>query len=719
MRFLGCILYKKYYIKTVLMLVTILGLGFTLQVYSDVLLAATGVTTLEKPKISPKLPAGVHFSGDVLEITISHSNKNVDLDYRLGNVGPIIKYEGPFLITPETPVYARAYLSDGTSSKTALAFFSGEYINVNDAFNLQNSDERGSEFCDATADISHDISSNTYVVWNEIAEGGIYLGKSDDRGVSYKKISRVNKSDFSGTKPNPQLILDKHSNVIVAWKETRNGNDYIHISRSNDGGQKFSEAASIYANVSDSSGADSNYSLALGSGDTLYVLWQNAGGLYISSVSEKGKILNKTLISKNISEIESSFDIDAQGNIHIAWAEDSNVYYSYSNDAGNTFAEKKIIYDSLGHDLKLALDSKGKVFIAWRLIGSPNDKIMLAQTDNSGAFSHKMIPGFSSDILLRETQLALTDFFVDKQNNIYYAVSDYSYKEEASWCYPTDCWGDSIRKRIVLYSSRDGGSTFSRKKFISNKSRAAYSSFGCFPKSLYSQKPFVLNSDVALTVDEIGSVYMAWRDPDHGNLTVSKGVMGEFEHDLKISRFSNNGSQMLDGVVEFSVYPQISTNINQVQLNLPNGRNLDYSPQLKVNEPFKKQYFRSLPEILMNFESGNYSISLQNESSNLQQKIFYRGPASFPDFPLVSFPAYDAEQVPLSPRFQWQGLDVNRLIVKDLSQDTYYIRYVLGLNEFQIPSNILKHDTQYELYLDRHVDGYGSITVVPFTTALP
>src|SRR5882724_4682044 len=100
-----------------------------------------------------------------------------------------------------------------------------------------------------------------------------------------------NNSDFSFT---PQLAVDLGGNIYVVWEDDTDTNSNILFSRSTDGGVTFSAAKSL----SNTSGSSFNPRIAVDAGGSINVVWQDSPDFFRTS----------------------------------------NVFFSRSNDGGNTFS---------------------------------------------------------------------------------------------------------------------------------------------------------------------------------------------------------------------------------------------------------------------------------------------------------------------------------------------------------------------------------------------
>lgn len=228
----------------------------------------------------------------------------------------------------------------------------------------------GSGFSDP--DFAIDTAGNVYV--SEINLLNVAISKSSDSGKSYEL-----KNFFAFTITDRQWKAADQKDVVYMVGNTFGGGTYPsdpagnagHILiKSKDGGETFTEAIEDPGGLGD---------LHVDHRDgTLYEthLEEDALQMWAFRDARQDKFKpDQNTIAKGVSMNSHwpAFDIDSKGNLYVTWDETgegdrpAGVYYSYSTDEGNSWADPVRVDESEDTDLWpwLAVGAPGKVAIAW------------------------------------------------------------------------------------------------------------------------------------------------------------------------------------------------------------------------------------------------------------------------------------------------------------------------------------------------------------------
>ena len=190
------------------------------------------------------------------------------------------------------------------------------------------------------------------------------------------------------------------------------GNQGHFLHRSTDGGKTFSEGIPDGAGLGDIQVDRRN--------GTLYETYYEGGGLSMVAYRDarKGDLSKKDVnpIASGVSMLSHwpSFDVDSSGNLYVTWDEsgqggrEAGVWFSYSTDAGNTWADPTRVDTNTNTDIWpwLAVGDDGKVAVAWlgankelpnhdaETEGDQEWRIYIAQTLNGLGCSGSDSPGF-------------------------------------------------------------------------------------------------------------------------------------------------------------------------------------------------------------------------------------------------------------------------------------------------------------------------------------
>src|SRR5713101_2765779 len=299
-----------------------------------------------------------------------------------------------------------------------------------------------------------------------------------------------NNSDFSFT---PQLAVDLGGNIYVVWEDDTNTNSNILFSRSTDGGATFSPPKG----VSNSAGFSFNPRVAVDTGGTINVVWQDSpdffrtSNVFFSRSSDAGNTFSTPM---NLSGTSSSafystpqIAVHNAGNISIVWESDTGnlaIWFSGSSDGGATFSAPTMLSTNTGGsiDSQIAVDKNGNINVVWEDdLAGHSDISFSRSADNGATFSPPMNlsnPLGNSLANSNSPRLAL-----DIRGNINLVWADIN---------PAD-----LNTDIFFARSSDGGATFSTAQNVSHSSG-------------FSSNPW-------LTVDAGANINLSLEDNTPGN----------------------------------------------------------------------------------------------------------------------------------------------------------------------------------------------------------
>src|SRR6267142_2082377 len=298
-----------------------------------------------------------------------------------------------------------------------------------------------------------------------------------------------NNSDFSFT---PQLAVDLGGNIYVVWEDDTNTNSNILFSRSTDGG-----TFSAPKGVSNSAGFSFNPRIAVDSGGTINVVWQDSPDFYRTSNvffsrSSDGGITFSTPM--NLSGTSNSafystpqIAVHNAGNISVVWESDTGnlaIWFSGSSDGGATFSSPMNLSNPFGNSLansnspRLAPDLLGNINVVWANDSPGNFEIFISRSTDGGV-------NFSGPKNISKSSTFSSNPFiaVDAGGNINVVWADIN---------PAD-----LNTDIFFAQSSDGGATFSTAQNVSRSSG-------------FSSNPW-------LTVDAGANINVSWEDNTPGN----------------------------------------------------------------------------------------------------------------------------------------------------------------------------------------------------------
>lgn len=274
----------------------------------------------------------------------------------------------------------------------------------------------GSGFSDP--DFAVDAAGNVYL--SEINLANIAMSKSSDNGHSYELQNffamTITDRQWSTAGPENVLFLVGNASQGGTFPTDPVGNSGHIILRSTDGGRTFSEAVSDPGGLGDLKFDDRS--------GTAYEPHYAGGALQLAAFRNALAPDVRVALTPEINTIATgvdlashwpAIDIDSRGNVYIAWDENGNgdrpagVYYSYSTDAGRTWAAPTRVDPDERTDLWpwIAVGAPGRVAVAW--FGNDNQlpdndpqqatdndpwNVYVAQTLNGLGCAESTSPGF-------------------------------------------------------------------------------------------------------------------------------------------------------------------------------------------------------------------------------------------------------------------------------------------------------------------------------------
>jgi len=220
--------------------------------------------------------------------------------------------------------------------------------------------------------------------------------------ISSKKKTKfrapLNLTPHNGGAFAPRVALDSSETVNIVWGDTKDGAAKVLFVRSTDLGLSFNEPL----DVSRSAGAAFDPEIAIDSGDSINVAWQDtapgASVIMFSRSTDGGLTFSdpKQVSTGTGSATEAAIATDRAGRISIVWVDDSEgraaAYYARSTDGGASFSDPVNVSDFPNGDIHkpVVVAFQNTVYVAFQngdLFGEEeikNRQVYLAQSVDGG-----------------------------------------------------------------------------------------------------------------------------------------------------------------------------------------------------------------------------------------------------------------------------------------------------------------------------------------------
>ena len=256
--------------------------------------------------------------------------------------------------------------------------------------------------------VAVDARQRVFVLWQEIifsggSHGGdILFARSEDGGQTFSaplNLSRSTAGDGKGRinkdswhNGSLDLALGTDGALYAVWTEYEGG---LWLRRSADGGRTFSRRLRI----GDGKPARGP-SLAVGANGVVYLAWTvgDAGAdIRVAASTDGGGSFGAAMIVHRSEAYSDApkLAIDANGALHVVYAERQRILYSRSADRGRSFAVPRDISGANAGFPALSADGNGNLYILWeRFADSPVRPrgLTLAVSNDGGATFTKPVP---------------------------------------------------------------------------------------------------------------------------------------------------------------------------------------------------------------------------------------------------------------------------------------------------------------------------------------
>src|ERR1044072_8787926 len=231
-----------------------------------------------------------------------------------------------------------------------------------------------------------------YIVYHDNRSGTtqVYFLRSK-KGTKFRKPRNITPNE--GGAFSPRVALDSAENINIVWGDTLFFNRRVVFLRSNDLGETFSDLIEI----SHSSGNAFDPEIAVDSSDGINVVWEDEGPgvstIMFSRSNDGGQTFSepKPLSSTINQATEAHITTAANGQIYVAWNEvisngSRQAFFSRSTDNGNTFSAPINLSNDSGADIhKCFVTTRGNaVFVAYNNDEEASHQVYVVKSEDNG-----------------------------------------------------------------------------------------------------------------------------------------------------------------------------------------------------------------------------------------------------------------------------------------------------------------------------------------------
>jgi hypothetical protein len=385
------------------------------------------------------------------------------------------------LIVRHSSRWSQFLLILGLATLLAFAGARAQNVSFSTPYHVSNNSDISS-----APQLGVDASRNTYVIWEDDTAGNILFSRSTDGGTTFSAPQNIS-SNPQNLSPsmwpyNPRLAVEPNGTINVLWlgipSDSTSWTYDVFFARSTDGGANFSSPLNLSNDASD----NAEPQIAVDAIGNIHVVWENDSdtlGVLYSKSSDSGASFSTPATLASGSSLAPQL-ATAGDNVYVAWEDvsNSNISFSRSTDGGANFLAAKSLTPNRSNPLGVmfAVDASGYLNATWIDNTSGTYELIFSRSTDLGAtFSDPLQvsnnPGDAGD----------QQMTTDAAGNIYLA------------------WRENSPADIYFARSADGGVTFSDSVNLSNNSG--------------------ISSTPWLNLDAAGNINVGWEDNSRPNNT--------------------------------------------------------------------------------------------------------------------------------------------------------------------------------------------------------
>ena len=245
------------------------------------------------------------------------------------------------------------------------------------------------------------------IVWGDTLQAArkVMFIRSTDQGETFSEPVEVGRS--SGDAFEPEISVDQDDAINIAWEDTRSGVSAIMFSRSTDQGETFSEPK----RVSTGEGRATEAHIASDGEGSIHIVWVDesngdAQAFYARSTDQgetfstpldvsrdPGAKVLKPVVTTFSSRVYIAYQDEKPGNKQVFLVRSENEGADFSNPVQVSRADNGVA-GGRAHSAAMAVDSKGKLHIAWidsSVIGRDEGLLFYSNSTNGRTFAPQQV----------------------------------------------------------------------------------------------------------------------------------------------------------------------------------------------------------------------------------------------------------------------------------------------------------------------------------------
>lgn len=249
--------------------------------------------------------------------------------------------------------------------------------------------------------VAVDSVGTVNVVWGDTTDGGkrVMFLRSTDESATFSQPRDISRSTAQAF--DPEIAIDSNNAINVVWEDSAPGHNVIMFTRSNDGGETFSDPLQISTNTDFAAEAH----ITVDNLNRLHVVWSeevdgDAQAFYARSTDGGQTFSVPVNVSDNRSSnvhkpVVTTFNDTVYVAYHSEGGNRRQVFVLKSEDAGLSFSDQEQVSRAdnskgRGHSPAIVVDSRGRLHIAWidsSIVGNDEGVLFYSNSRNGRDFA--------------------------------------------------------------------------------------------------------------------------------------------------------------------------------------------------------------------------------------------------------------------------------------------------------------------------------------------